>query len=231
MPPRPSAQWWVLGSQPGAPATGPSSYPGSDVLLLQPIPGRKRAGLCSLQLVSVTWSANAARHSRGPWTVTGHHSNCPQIGAYIGPAYRAFSIWALLALDKYWSAMPTSPLQLCTEIGCGTLVAYGKCESHRLEQRIISWQRADSSRPSAAKRGYDTKWRAFRREYLLRHPACTGPACMALPFYLRPPATDVDHIDGLGPLGPHGFDEANLQALCHSCHSIKTNRFDRRRRE
>ena len=37
-------------------------------------------------------------------------------------------------------------------------------------------------------------------------------------------ATDVDHIDGLGPLGPRGYDPGNCRALCHSCHSWRTAR-------
>lgn len=35
-------------------------------------------------------------------------------------------------------------------------------------------------------------------------------------------ATEVDHIDGLGPLGPRGFDPDNLQAMSHRHHSRKT---------
>jgi ribose 1,5-bisphosphokinase PhnN len=37
-------------------------------------------------------------------------------------------------------------------------------------------------------------------------------------------ATDVDHIDGEGPLGPRGHDWTNLRALCHSHHSKRTAR-------
>jgi len=37
-------------------------------------------------------------------------------------------------------------------------------------------------------------------------------------------ATDVDHIDGLGPNGPRGHDWSNLRALCHSHHSQRTAR-------
>lgn len=35
-------------------------------------------------------------------------------------------------------------------------------------------------------------------------------------------ASDVDHIDGLGPLGPRGHDPDNLRSMCHPCHSKRT---------
>lgn len=41
---------------------------------------------------------------------------------------------------------------------------------------------------------------------------------------LRPPATEVDHVDGLGPLGPRGHDWSNLRALTKRCHSRVTAR-------
>jgi 5-methylcytosine-specific restriction endonuclease McrA len=33
------------------------------------------------------------------------------------------------------------------------------------------------------------------------------------------PATEVHHIDGLGPRGPRGLDQKNLLASCKSCHT------------
>lgn len=111
--------------------------------------------------------------------------------------------------------MPYSPLSLCLEPGCVALVQSGRCTEHQREHRR-------AARPSAAARGYDDRWRKFRAEYLRAHPLCSSPSCQALPFYIRPEATDVDHLDGAGPLGPRGYDPANLQALCHSCHSRKT---------
>ncbi|TFB96539.1 HNH endonuclease [Cryobacterium sp. MDB2-A-2] len=41
-------------------------------------------------------------------------------------------------------------------------------------------------------------------------------------MWKRQEATQVDHIDGLGPNGPRGFDNNNLQALSASHHSRKT---------
>lgn len=76
------------------------------------------------------------------------------------------------------------------------------------------------ARPSAAARGYGARWRKFRAWFLAAYPMCSTPGCPE-------PATDVDHIDGAGPLGPRGYDPANCQALCHACHSRKTAREDR----
>lgn len=70
------------------------------------------------------------------------------------------------------------------------------------------------SRPSFYQRGYDHRWQRTRRRFLRTHPTCER--CGA-------PAQDVHHLDGLGPLGPRGHDPANLQPLCHSCHSRITN--------
>lgn len=113
-------------------------------------------------------------------------------------------------------------MSLCTSPGCPNLVPFGKCDEHKAQAR----QDSDRKRPHAAARGYDHKWQRFRADYLSRHRECEGDTCMRLPWWNRPDATDVDHSDGLGPHGPRGYDESNLQALCHACHSAKTARHD-----
>lgn len=112
--------------------------------------------------------------------------------------------------------MPTSPLQLCVVAGCPNLVPYGRCPEHRSEQRRDS----DARRPSAAARGYGHGWQSIRDDYLASHPQCESDKCRQLPHWQRPAATDVDHLDGLGPRGDNSW--SNLQALCHPCHSRKT---------
>jgi|ERR1035437_489561 5-methylcytosine-specific restriction protein A len=118
--------------------------------------------------------------------------------------------------------MPTSPLQLCTSPGCGTLVPNGRCDEHRSQARYDS----DSRRPNANQRGYDARWQVTRRAYLNTHPLCESVECMALPEWRRPDATDVDHVEGRGPKASDGHDHAQLQALCHPCHSTKTAKQD-----
>ena len=80
-------------------------------------------------------------------------------------------------------------------------------------------------RPSAARRGYGRRWRAYRLEYLAAHPLCV--ACLALAPARLTPATDVDHVRAVaGPEDPTFFDAAGHQALCHAHHSAKTARED-----
>ncbi|MFX4294091.1 HNH endonuclease [Streptomyces bohaiensis] len=41
---------------------------------------------------------------------------------------------------------------------------------------------------------------------------------------LKPLAGEVDHIDGLGPLGPRGHDPTNLRSMTKQHHSRATAR-------
>jgi 5-methylcytosine-specific restriction protein A len=93
---------------------------------------------------------------------------------------------------------------------CGARCKPGKtrCPDH---------QRRDS-RPSARKRGYDTRHEADRATYLKEHPFCEDPYHEGC----ERKATVLDHIDGMGPLGPFGHDRENWMALCASCHGRKT---------
>lgn len=115
--------------------------------------------------------------------------------------------------------MPTSPPSICTNHGCGQLVyGGGRCAECLAETR----RESDRGRPNANVRGYDYGWKVVRRAYLAEHPYCECSECSALPIWNRPEATDVDHIDGLGPHGPNRNDWSNLQALTHAHHALKT---------
>jgi 5-methylcytosine-specific restriction protein A len=78
----------------------------------------------------------------------------------------------------------------------------------------------DRQRPSAARRGYGSRWRRARAAFLARHPLCA--ACWAQGRVV--PATVVDH------LVPHRgdqklfWDEANWAPACKPCHDRKTAR-------
>lgn len=105
--------------------------------------------------------------------------------------------------------MPRRAPRPCNDCGAPTHTSRcPPCEA-RYQQRI------DQRRPSASARGYDARWQRTRRRYLREHPTCV--VC-------GQPATDVDHIDGLGPHGPRGHDPTNLRSLCHPCHSRRTAR-------
>jgi 5-methylcytosine-specific restriction protein A len=91
-------------------------------------------------------------------------------------------------------------------IVCGALSANQRCATH-----------APAKRSSAARRGYDAQWRRTRARFLRAHPRCEHGGCTE-------PATEAHHLDGLGPNGPAGHDEFNLQALCGRHHSQVTAR-------
>lgn len=105
-------------------------------------------------------------------------------------------------------------LSVCVEPGCPELTESPRCEAHDRRAR----REREAGRPSATARGYDAEWRRTRAAFLQSHPICEDPeVCIE-------PATDVDHVDGLGPKGPRGHDPNNLRALCHSHHSRRTAR-------
>lgn len=85
------------------------------------------------------------------------------------------------------------------------------CPEHR--------RQLERSRGSPDERGYDARWQKTRARYLRQNPRCEECGITA-EDYGAP--LHVDHIDGLGPLGPRGHDPSNLQTLCPSCHQTKT---------
>ncbi|GAA4908225.1 HNH endonuclease signature motif containing protein [Streptomonospora salina] len=105
--------------------------------------------------------------------------------------------------------MPYRQWPYCTTPGCGNRTSGGRCKA--------CLARADAARGTPTQRGYTSRWRGFAASYLRRHPWCVRPGCGRA-------ATEVDHIDGRGPNGPRGYDEANLRPLCHDHHSARTAR-------
>ena len=113
--------------------------------------------------------------------------------------------------------MAKKPKVPCRHPGCAELIPPGElyCEKHKA-------QHSGEGRGGAAARGYGSNWNRARRVFLEAHPLCSE--CMKQGLYVK--ATDVDHII------PHRgdpklfWDQSNWQALCHSCHSKKTNESD-----
>jgi 5-methylcytosine-specific restriction protein A len=111
---------------------------------------------------------------------------------------------------------PLAPKHPCGFPGCPMLVdpAHRRCEKHRIQER----KQIDRQRGSATRRGYDARWRAARKRFLLNHPICGE--CERVGMLTA--ATIVDHII------PHKGDsdlfwnESNWQALCRQCHNRKT---------
>lgn len=110
------------------------------------------------------------------------------------------------------SQKPQCPVKFCAKAGCIRLTRGRFCQAH------ADWYRkqADKRRPSAAVRGYGSRWRRESKRYLDRHPICEGR------FVCRGnPATQVDHIRPIAG-GGDMWDEGNWQGLCPPCHSHKT---------
>lgn len=107
--------------------------------------------------------------------------------------------------------MPERFKRECKKSGCHNLTASasGYCSLHERESYLCY----DRCRPTSTERGYDEKWRKYRKWFLSLHPLCVrcGRA-----------ATVVDHIR------PHKgdarlfWDGGNHQALCKRCHDTKT---------
>lgn len=112
--------------------------------------------------------------------------------------------------------MPRKPNVPCKHPGCPALVPYGRsyCDKHQALHC--------GDRPSAAKRGYDSRWRKARARFLKVHPLCVK--CKEEGRFVK--ATVVDHIV------PHRgdpelfWDESNFQSLCKRCHDKKTGTKD-----
>ena len=81
-------------------------------------------------------------------------------------------------------------------------------------------RKLDRQRPSAAQRGYGSRWRRARKAFLRRHPLCGR--CREVGGLEA--STVVDHI--VPHRGDHSlfWDEANWAALCKRCHDRKTAR-------
>lgn len=118
--------------------------------------------------------------------------------------------------------MPRRLRSACPTPGCEELTTGGRCSACQSE--------AEKARGSGGARGSTSKWQAFSKRYIARHPICLCEAdwCTHIhePGQCGKPSTDPDHIDGTGRNGPRAYDEANLRPLCHSCHARKTSYMD-----
>lgn len=83
-------------------------------------------------------------------------------------------------------------------------------------------KRPRARRPSRHALGYGYRWTKLRNAFIARHPVCCDPYGRHKDQVV--PATQVDHIIPRSRGGTD--DESNLQALCASCHSYKTVRYD-----
>lgn len=101
------------------------------------------------------------------------------------------------------------PIRICKATvdghGCPNVATYkGRCPEHARERERVT---------HGNKHIYNTKrWLMLRRRVLFEQPLCP---CGEI-------ATDADHIVRI-EAGGEPWARANIQALCHPCHSVKTN--------
>jgi len=108
----------------------------------------------------------------------------------------------------------------CKEHGCPTkVVGQSYCTIHANAKK-------SEGRLPANLRGYDSKWRSYRAAFLSVEPLCW----MCRAKGIATTATVVDHITPVsnGQHDPLFWRKDNHQALCRSCHSIKTRVIDKR---
>jgi len=68
------------------------------------------------------------------------------------------------------------------------------------------------------------KWRRLRAWWLARNPLCCDPEGIHEHRREAMPATEVDHILPRAQAPELSYSLMNLQSMCKSCHSHKTNR-------
>lgn len=106
--------------------------------------------------------------------------------------------------------MPRKPRKPCKHPGCPLLTTSKYCDVHA--------RRNASTVPTAADKGYDTRWRKAKKKFLEANPLCVR--CIQAGQLTK--AVVVDHII------PHRgdmilfWDESNWQSLCIKCHNRKT---------
>jgi 5-methylcytosine-specific restriction protein A len=103
-------------------------------------------------------------------------------------------------------------MQFCNEPGCGVLVPRGRCAQHAL---VVQAVEAQTRRWCKL-----VRWQRLREAVLRDDPFCR--ICRTHGRHTL--TTEIDHI--LKHEGdPRRFwDRANLQGLCHTCHTAKTRR-------
>lgn len=110
------------------------------------------------------------------------------------------------------------PVKLCRTRGCRQLATYrGRCRDCAAKN-----ERATHSNKAI----YNSRrWRVLRKRVLFEQPLCEAPVDGGVCGEI---ATDVDHKTPIEE-GGDPWSRANVQALCHPCHSKKTNGELRRR--
>lgn len=104
--------------------------------------------------------------------------------------------------------MAYSPLKPCGYPSCPALTKDGYCDNHRMVDPALERRRFYGS----------TLWKRLRNEFLSENPFCIE--CKKDGIIVL--ATTADHINPRLARPDLALDKRNLQALCNTHHSIKT---------
>ena len=115
---------------------------------------------------------------------------------------------------------------VCKDCASPALDGHRYCQKHIAVKRAKvpnRWKYEKSTFKSDSSE-YDEKWRKFQSRYLFDNPICVR---CKINGKIRA-AKDADHIFPLSMYPSLKFVRSNLQALCRSCHSKKTARYEPR---
>jgi len=112
--------------------------------------------------------------------------------------------------------MPSLPPHACATAGCPSRVPHGRARCPSCERR------REQQRGSAAARGYDARWRAYRRRYLGKNPLCV----LHLAKGEVVAAAVVDHVKAHKGDPELFWDPANHRAVCKPCHDARVDEGD-----
>lgn len=119
--------------------------------------------------------------------------------------------------------IPNKLFKTCSKPGCPNLTRNTYCDEHKPvrqpRQRDKQKDKVyDRKRGSAASRGYGRRWQEYRKQFLKRNPTCKLCGAKAMV---------VDHVLNARNNPGLFWTPFNHMALCQSCHSKKTIKYDR----
>ena len=117
--------------------------------------------------------------------------------------------------------MPVSPPRPCRAVGCAALVYSkdGYCDAHGRAAYQQQNKAAGEDRKESNRFYQRAAWKKLRRSHIEREPSCRK--CGAA-------GAVVDHIVPRSIRPDLELELSNMQTLCHSCHSQKTRREEKR---
>ncbi len=106
---------------------------------------------------------------------------------------------------------------MCSHAGCKAIAtSNSRCDKH---PKIKKFKQYEHNKDLNGKIVHNTtRWKELRLRKLKANPLCEY--CIARGFPV--PAKDIDHIQEVQDRPDLAYTFSNLQALCRSCHNIKS---------